>query len=157
MRDHVRLCWGEDVWKEAKDLELDPAKEVVRKFKTMKNVKLTEMFARVPGSKETYSISPPSREEIRLVFEISLHFRAHPTFSVTIARWVSESMRPFRIVKDRGLRWLCRTGRPHFYLPDNTTVAKDVRFLHSWSERQLAEELQASLTIAYSTYSKYAP
>ena len=51
-------------------------------------------------------------------------------------------MWPFLIVKDRVLRWLCKTGRPHFYLPDTTTVAKDVKFLYGWSERQLAEELQ---------------
>jgi len=56
-------------------------------------------------------------------------------------------MRPFHIVKDHGLRWLCRTGRPHFYLPDNATVAKDVKFLYGWSERRLAEELQVSLRI----------
>jgi hypothetical protein len=68
MRDHIPQCWGEDVWLEAKNLELDPAKEVVKKFKTMKNVKLTEMFARVPGSKETFSLSPPSREEIRYAY-----------------------------------------------------------------------------------------
>jgi hypothetical protein len=67
MRNHIPQCWGEDVWLEAKNLELDPAKEVVKKFKTMKNVKLTEMFARVPGSKETFSLSPPSREEIRYI------------------------------------------------------------------------------------------
>lgn len=65
MRDHIPVCWGEDVWNEAKNLDLDPAKDVVKKFKTLKNVKLTEMFSRVPGSKETYSLAPPSREEIR--------------------------------------------------------------------------------------------
>jgi len=54
-------------------------------------------------------------------------------------------MSPFHIVKDRGLRWLCRTGHPHFYLPDNATVAKDVKFLYGWSERRVAEELQVSL------------
>ena len=58
-------------------------------------------------------------------------------------------MRPFRIVKDRGLQWLCRTGRPNFYLPDETTVAKDVKFLYNWTEGQLAEELEASISIAY--------
>lgn len=71
MRDHIPQCWGENVWNEAKILELDRAKDVVGKFKKMKNVKLTEMLARVPGSKETYSLSPPSREQIRLVFQIS--------------------------------------------------------------------------------------
>jgi len=70
MREHVAACWGEDVWNEAKNLDLDPAKDVVKKFKTMKNVKLTEMFARAPGSKETYSLSPPSREAIRYVFAL---------------------------------------------------------------------------------------
>jgi len=68
MRDHIPQCWGEDVWNEAKNLELDRAKDVVGKFKKMKNVKLTEMLARVPGSKETYSLSPPSREQIWSVF-----------------------------------------------------------------------------------------
>jgi len=68
MRDHIPQCWGEDVWNEAKNLELDRAKHVVGKFKKMKNVKLTEMLARIPGSKETYSLSPPSHEQIWSVF-----------------------------------------------------------------------------------------
>src|SRR6266705_31298 len=105
----------------------------------MKNVKLTEMLARLPRSKETFSLSPPSREEIQYVPNLPLLCLLTSFPSVTIARWVSKSMRPFRIVKDRGLRWLCKTGRPHFYLPDETTVAKDVKFFYSWSERQLAE------------------
>jgi len=71
MCDHIPVCWGKDVWNEAKNLELDPAKDVVKKFKTMKNIKLTEMFARIPGSKETYSLTPPSCEEIWFVILIS--------------------------------------------------------------------------------------
>ena len=57
-------------------------------------------------------------------------------------------MRPFQIVKDRGLRWLCKTGWPNFYLPDKKTVAKDVKFLYNWAEGQLAKELQESPLIA---------
>jgi hypothetical protein len=144
MRDHIPVCWGEEVWNEAKTMELDPAKDVVKKFKTMKNVKLTEMFARIPGSKETYLLSPPSHEEIQYDSSCLLCSLANPVASVTIARWVSESMRPFRIVRDRGLHWLCKTGRQNFYLPDNATVAKDVKFLYGWSERHLAEELQVN-------------
>ena len=67
MHEHVAACWGEDVWNEAKSLDLDPAKDIVKRFKTMKNVRLTEMFAWAPGSKETYSLTPPSREAIRYV------------------------------------------------------------------------------------------
>ncbi len=65
MRDHVPQCWGEDIWNNAKDLKLDPAKEIIQKSRTMKNIKLTEMLARLPGSKETFSLSLPSCEEIR--------------------------------------------------------------------------------------------
>lgn len=65
MREHISGYWGEDVWNEAKNLELDPAKDVINKIKNLKNVKLTEIFARVPGSKETYSLAPLSHEEIR--------------------------------------------------------------------------------------------
>ena len=67
MCEHVPVCWGKDIWNEAKNLDLDPAKDVISKFKGMKNVKLTKMFTRVPGSKETFSLSPPSREEIQYV------------------------------------------------------------------------------------------
>jgi hypothetical protein len=63
--------------------------------------------------------------------------------SVTIAQWVSELMHPFLIIKDRAFWWLCKTGRLHIYLPDETTMAKDVKYLCNWSEHQLAEELQA--------------
>ncbi len=150
MCKHISACWDEDVWNEAKNLELNPAKEVVNKIKNLKNVKLTEIFARVPGLKETYSLAPPSREEIRWVFYLPLPPSiANRIASVTVARWVSESMRPFLIVKDRGLRWLCKTGRLNFYLPDNAMVAKDVKLLYGWSERQLAEELQVSTLFSH--------
>ncbi len=72
MRDHIPQCWGEDVWNNAKDLELDPAKELIRKSRVMKNVKLTEMLGRLPGSKETFSLSPPSREEIQYVLNLPI-------------------------------------------------------------------------------------
>jgi hypothetical protein len=90
MCDHVPQCWGKDsMWNEAKDLELDRAKDIIRKFKKMKNVKLTDMLA-IPGSKEMYSLSPPSHEEIQLAFQISTlfssNFRADLTSSVTVAR-----------------------------------------------------------------------
>lgn len=64
MRKHIPQCWGEETWYQAKDLELDPAREIIQKSRTMKNIKLTEMMARLPGSKETFSLSPPSCEEI---------------------------------------------------------------------------------------------
>jgi len=94
MRNHIPQCWGAEIWNNAKDLELDPAKEIIRKSRTMKNVKLTKMLARLPESKETFSLSPPSREEIRYVPNLLLLCLLTSFPSVTIAHWVSESMRP---------------------------------------------------------------
>ena len=65
MCDHIARCWSEDLWNEAKNLQLEPAKEVIKNCNTLKNVKLTEIFARVPGLKETFSLKPPSWEEIQ--------------------------------------------------------------------------------------------
>jgi hypothetical protein len=44
-------------------------------------------------------------------------------------RWVSESLRPFSIVKDRGFLCLMKTGRPEYYLPLPSTVSRDVRLV----------------------------
>jgi hypothetical protein len=145
MRDHILQCWGEDIWNNAKDLKLEPAKEIIRKSRTMKNIKLTEMLTRLPSLKGTFSLSLPLMKKYDMCQIYLLLCLLTSLPSVTIARWVSESMRPFHIVKDRGLQWLCKMEWPHFYLPDETTVAKDVKFLYSWSERQLAEELQVNV------------
>src|SRR5258705_5152355 len=65
MHDHIARCWSEDLWNETKNLELEPAKEVIKNCKILKNVKLTEIFVRIPGSKEIFSLKPSSQEEIR--------------------------------------------------------------------------------------------
>jgi len=67
MCDHIPQCWSEDIWNNTKDLELDPAKELIRKSRVMKNVKLTEMLSRLLGFKETFSLLPPSCKEIQYV------------------------------------------------------------------------------------------
>jgi len=68
---------------------------------------------------------------------------------MTIACWVSESMCPFHVVKDQGLCWLCKTGQPNFYLLNETTMAKYIKFLYGWSECRLAEELQVNALISH--------
>ena len=40
MCDHILQYWSEEIWNNTKDLELDPAKEIIQKSRTMKNVKL---------------------------------------------------------------------------------------------------------------------
>ncbi|KAE9402042.1 hypothetical protein BT96DRAFT_816998, partial [Gymnopus androsaceus JB14] len=59
------------------------------------------------------------------------------------ARWVAESARPFRMVRDRCYRWLQKEGRPNHYVPSKETVARDVKKLFLKTKEKLAEELQA--------------
>lgn len=65
MHEHIASCWGEDVWNHVKDVKLDAAKDIVKKAKTLKNSKLTKMFAQAPNSKETFSLTSPTKEGIR--------------------------------------------------------------------------------------------
>ena len=44
-----------------------------------------------------------------------------------IVQWVSESIWPFNIVKDRGFHSLMKTGQPEFYIPSPETVSHDVK------------------------------
>ena len=48
------------------------------------------------------------------------------TRSAEFVRWISESLRPFAILKDRGLVALLKTGRPYeYWMPSPAMVAKD--------------------------------
>ena len=49
-----------------------------------------------------------------------------------IVHWVSESDRPFKIVKDWGFQKLMKTGRLEYYIPSPETVSQDVKkvFVH---------------------------
>ncbi|KAG2133398.1 hypothetical protein BD769DRAFT_1627422 [Suillus cothurnatus] len=40
--------------------------------------------------------------------------------------WVSKSLHPFEIVKEKGFQSLMKTGRPEYYIPSPSTVARDV-------------------------------
>lgn len=44
---------------------------------------------------------------------------------------MTESMRPFSIVKDRGFQSLMKTGRPGYWIPSPTTVARDIKQIYS--------------------------
>ena len=46
---------------------------------------------------------------------------------IEIIHWITESKRPFAIVKDRGFRDLMKTGRPEYRLPSPATIARDVK------------------------------
>jgi hypothetical protein len=65
-----------------------------------------------------------------------IHFRAE------IVRWVTESARPFEIVRDRGWESLMKTGRPGYWTPSPKTVACDVRQVFVRSRQRIANLLK---------------
>ena len=64
--------------------------------------------------------------------------------SAEIVRWVSESLRSFEIMKDRGFSSLMKTGRPEYYIPSPKTVARDVRQVFIRTRKRIARMLQVS-------------
>lgn len=58
--------------------------------------------------------------------------------------WVSKSLRPFDIVKDRAFQSLMKTGRPEYYIPSPSTVSRDVRQVFVRTRQRVAKMLQVS-------------
>ena len=59
-----------------------------------------------------------------------------------IVRWVSESMRPFIIVEDRGFCKLIKMGRLYHYIPSKETVSRDVKHVFAICRQRIAKMLQ---------------
>jgi hypothetical protein len=66
------------------------------------------------------------------------------SFRAEIVRWVSESLRSFETVKDRGFQSLMKTGRPEYYIPSPSTVSRDVRLVFARTRQRVAKMLQVS-------------
>ncbi|GLB35657.1 hypothetical protein LshimejAT787_0212220 [Lyophyllum shimeji] len=127
MRKHVKKCWGEDVLHaadEAKNIH-EARTKVVGGYRA--NGSITASFARKDKANVTYSHRPHTRTETR----------------AEIVRWVSESNRPFAILKDRGLNCLLKTGRPTYYVPHPTTVSRDVKTVFAKARNRIAKMLKS--------------
>lgn len=61
-----------------------------------------------------------------------------------LVHWVSESLRPFEIVEDKGFQSLMKTGRPEYYVPSPSTVARNVRMVFAWTRVQIARMIKVS-------------
>jgi hypothetical protein len=72
-----------------------------------------------------------------------------------IVRWVTESKRPFTIVKDRGFQSLMKTGRPEYAIPSPATVSRDVKKVFVEVRKRIAKMLQVS--ILYENHIFYLP
>lgn len=75
-----------------------------------------------------------------------------------IVRWVSESMRPFNIVNDRGFQCLMKTGRPGYHIPSVSTVARDVKEVFKKVRGRVATMLQVGIQVSYAirVYDRFA-
>ncbi|KAG0703263.1 hypothetical protein DFH29DRAFT_803739 [Suillus ampliporus] len=126
MRKHVKSCWGEEILSVADDTK--DAKEVRTKIvgSILKNGTITASFERKGKGKLTYSHHQHTWAETK----------------AEIVQWVSESLRLFEIVKDRGFQTLMKTGRPGYYLPSPSTVSRNVRLVFAKTRQRVARMLQ---------------
>ncbi|KAG1743745.1 uncharacterized protein EDB91DRAFT_1051080, partial [Suillus paluster] len=126
MRKHVKSCWGNAVLTAADDAK--DANEVQTKIITsiLRDGSITESFEHKGKGKVTYA------------------HRQHTCTKTKaeIVCWVSESPWPLEIVKDRAFQLLMKTGRPEYYIPSPTTVARDVKLVFVCTCQQIAKMLQ---------------
>ncbi|KAJ2974858.1 hypothetical protein NUW54_g11827 [Trametes sanguinea] len=138
LRRHVRKCWGAEVLKDA-----DQAANVAEARESIvgglkKDGLITYSFERKKGT-VSYSHRTHSRAETR----------------VEIVKWVTQSMRPHVIVKDPGFQMLMKTGRPGYWIPPPSTVARDIRVIYKKSHAKVARllrEYDGALSFATDTW-----
>ncbi|KAK6974469.1 hypothetical protein R3P38DRAFT_2584231, partial [Favolaschia claudopus] len=133
LRKHALKCWGEENVKAAAEVaSLDHARRLLKKNAGTKNQKLTDIFRHHAATGgESFSHVPLEKHEVRCVSLISDLHHAHTfsNYSAEHVRWVSESLRPFAITKDRGYRRLMKSGRPLAFIPSPSTIARDVKLV----------------------------
>lgn len=144
LRRHAKICWGEEAVAAADAAKLHgAAREIVEKSMRMPDGSITAMFERLKGSgKVTYSHKQHTKAEARyapvcLPIHILIKF-----VSAEVVRWVAESMRPFKIVNDRGFQCLMKTGRPGLYIPSPETVSRDTKKVFARCRKRIAKMLQ---------------
>ncbi|THU93381.1 hypothetical protein K435DRAFT_569165, partial [Dendrothele bispora CBS 962.96] len=126
MRKHAKICWSEEIVKEADEAkDIDEARKLTKG--AVKDGDITVSFQKKGNGKVTYSYRQHTRAETRYI---------------ELVRWVCESKRPFAIVADRGFNCLMKTGRPHYYLPHPTTVARDVKTVFAKTRKRVSKMLQ---------------
>ena len=146
MRKHVRSCWGEAVLNQVGDAkDLKTAREAIKNHAGDGTISVA--FERKGKGCLTYMHRQHTRSETRCAF-VYAHDCWHGLIMLMpraeIVRWVSEDLRPFDIVSDRGFQCLMKTGRPEYYLPHPKTVSRDVRLVFANARKRIAKMLQVS-------------
>ncbi|KAG1735876.1 uncharacterized protein EDB91DRAFT_1238132 [Suillus paluster] len=126
MRKHVKSCWGQPALQAAMDCGNTTAARDGPIKSLLETGSIKTSFDHKGKGKVTYSH----------------HQHTHTETHAEIVQWVSESLRSFEIVKDRGFSTLMKTGRPEYYLPSPKTVARDVRQVFVRTRARIARMLQ---------------
>jgi hypothetical protein len=72
--------------------------------------------------------------------------------STGFVRWICESLRPFVIAADRGLRYLMKSGRPTMWIPSPSTIARDVKLLFKRTRERIRQRLDVRIFCRYTPY-----
>ena len=144
LHKHAKRCWGaETVAQATAAANADDARNVLSKSRDGS----VAMHFQVKGkAKVTYSHTQHTKTEAKYAIYF-LHCIACIDICdrVEIVRWVTENLRPFSIVSDRGFQSLMKTGRPGYYIPSPSTVSRDVKLVFARSRQRIAAMLRVSL------------
>ncbi|KAG2092146.1 uncharacterized protein F5147DRAFT_779766 [Suillus discolor] len=123
MRKHAKSCWGEEVLQAADDAKSAAEVRATIVASVLRDGSITSAFERKGKGKVTYSHRQHTRTESK----------------AEIVKWVSESLRPYNIVRDRGFQCLMKTGRPEIYIPSPSTISRDVRLVFARTRTRIAK------------------
>lgn len=128
LRRHAEGCWGTDTVKMVRELDsVGAAREyLLGAGRLDREAPITFHFKREKGGKVSYMHRNHTKHETR----------------TEIVKWVCESVRPFKIVKDRGFLTLMKTGRPGYYIPSPSTVSRNVKTVFARTRNRIAKMLQ---------------
>ena len=62
-----------------------------------------------------------------------------------MVRWMAENLRPFSIAKDRGFKSLMKTGRPEYWIPSPSTIARDTYQVFERSRERVRDLLEVRM------------
>lgn len=122
---HAISCWGE---------------ASVTAITTLSGIK--DAQESVTSIKESGSVTAAFKKKGKGKVSFSHRQHTKTETKAEIVRWVSESLRPFKIVSDRGFKSLMKTGRPEYYIPSPSTVSRDIRLVFANVRKQMAKMLQ---------------
>jgi hypothetical protein len=143
----MKSCWGPDAVNAADRTQnvTEACDSVVEPLS--KDRPIMVIFKRVGKGKVLYSHRQHTKTEAKYVPSLTYIYIWPQNNRAEIIRWVTESVQPFEIIKDRCFQSLMKTGRPEYYIPSPSTVSHDVRMVFSKTQQRIAKLLQVSKRI----------